>query len=155
VHGNPQSQITTCINSPPDGSLCLPFVPPKPPCLAPAKHDISLQAAILHQLSNQPGWQVWNEKDEQDEVLAMVVRTGLHTFVGQMLTPLVHRHWAPRRPQLRTPLGLLRQVSLLMLMLPTEHIPCRRAGLVAVILLFLVMKAHVHTSALLGSATLL
>jgi len=98
---------------------------PKPPCLAPAKHDISLQAAILHQLSNQPGWQVWNEKDEQDEVLAMVVRTGLHTFVGQMLTPLVHRHWAPRQPQLRTPLGLLRQVSLLMLMLPTEHIPCR------------------------------
>lgn len=65
--------------------------------------------------SKQPGWQVWNEKDEQDEVLAMVVRTGLHTFVGQMVTPLVDRHWASRQPELRTPLGLLRQVSLLML----------------------------------------
>ncbi|DBA88103.1 hypothetical protein WJX79_009270 [Trebouxia sp. C0005] len=53
--------------------------------------------------------QVWNEKDEQDEVLAMVVRTGLHTFVGQMVTPLVDRHWASRQPELRTPLGLLRQ----------------------------------------------
>lgn len=29
--------------------------------------------------------QVWNDQDENDETLAMVVRTGTHTAVGSML----------------------------------------------------------------------
>lgn len=82
---------------------------------------------------------MWNERDEQDEVLAMVVRTGLHTSVGQMVRPLVDPHWAPGQPEVRTPLGLLRQVTLLVLMLPAEHILCRRAGPILVISLLLVI----------------
>lgn len=54
--------------------------------------------------------QVWNENDEQDECLAMVVRTGLNTSVGKMLRPLVHNKWAQTQSELRTPLGFLRQV---------------------------------------------
>ena len=68
---------------------------------------------------------MWNERDEQDEVLAMVVRIGLHTAVGQMVTPLVDRHWAVSHAEVRTPLGLLRQVTLLMLKLPAKHVLCR------------------------------
>ena len=52
--------------------------------------------------------QVWNDKDEQDECLAMVVRTGLNTTVGDMMRPLLHSHWA--RKHLRSFMGFYRQV---------------------------------------------
>lgn len=65
---------------------------------------------------------MWNERDKQDEVLAMVVRTGMNTFVGQMVRPLADRHWALPPAEARTPLGLLRKVKLLMLNLLPENI---------------------------------
>lgn len=34
-------------------------------------------------------WQAWNAEDSGDEVLAMVVRTGLHTQMGVMVRELV------------------------------------------------------------------
>ena len=34
--------------------------------------------------------QVWNEEDAEDEVLAMVVRTGLHTSMGGMMRQVVY-----------------------------------------------------------------
>lgn len=34
--------------------------------------------------------QVWNEEDAEDEVLAMVVRTGLHTTMGGMMRQVVY-----------------------------------------------------------------
>ena len=30
-------------------------------------------------------WQVWNDEDQDDEVLAMVVRTGCNSTIGNML----------------------------------------------------------------------
>ena len=52
--------------------------------------------------------QVWNDKDEQDECLAMVVRTGLNSTVGNMMRPLLHSHWA--RQHLRSFMGFYRKV---------------------------------------------
>lgn len=34
--------------------------------------------------------QVWNEEDAEEEVLAMVVRTGLHTSMGAMMRHIFH-----------------------------------------------------------------
>ena len=53
--------------------------------------------------------QVWNDRDEQDECLAMVARTGLNTTVGKMLHPLVHRHRG--RKHLRPFMGFYREVK--------------------------------------------
>ena len=67
-----------------------------------------LATAVLHtyiKVSHYVPGQVWNDKDEQDECLAMVVRTGLNTTVGKMMRPLVHNHWAASGKQLRTPMG--------------------------------------------------
>ena len=36
-----------------------------------------------------PCWQVWNDEDQDDEVLAMVVRTGCNSTIGNMLRQAV------------------------------------------------------------------
>ncbi|DBA76073.1 TPA: hypothetical protein ACH3X1_009818 [Trebouxia sp. C0004] len=89
--------------------------------------------------------QVWNERDEQDEVLAMVARTGLHTFVGQMVTPLIDRHWAVSQSELRTPLGLLRQDTLKFFLL---------AGLVQLIIYLVLVPTFVRSHLSAKSALL-
>lgn len=37
--------------------------------------------------------QVWNAEDMEDEVLAMVVRTGLHSCMGSMIRQLISPAW--------------------------------------------------------------
>lgn len=37
-----------------------------------------------------PCVQVWNEEDAEEEVLAIVVRTGLHTSMGAMMRQIVY-----------------------------------------------------------------
>ena len=38
-------------------------------------------------------WQVWNPEDSEEEVLAMVVRTGLSTCMGSMIKQLIAPSW--------------------------------------------------------------
>ena len=45
--------------------------------------------------------QVWNEEDAEDEVLAMVVRTGLCTSMGSMMRQVVHNRMSTRNLLLR------------------------------------------------------
>lgn len=42
--------------------------------------------------------QVWNEEDAEEEVLAMVARTGLHTSMGSMMRQIFYNatHSTPR-----------------------------------------------------------
>ena len=47
------------------------------------------------------GMQVWNEEDAEDEVLAMVVRTGLCTSMGSMMRQVVHNRMSTRNLLLR------------------------------------------------------
>ena len=41
-------------------------------------------------MQGMPCVQVWNEEDAEEEVLAMVVRTGLHTSMGAMMRQIVY-----------------------------------------------------------------
>ena len=52
--------------------------------------------------------QVWNDSDEPDECLAMVVRTGLNAAVGKMLLCLFYRQ--RRWKGMRSPMGFLLKV---------------------------------------------
>ena len=45
--------------------------------------------------------QVWNEEDVEDEVLAMVVRTGLHTSMGEMMRQVVYNAMPARNRLIR------------------------------------------------------
>ena len=38
-------------------------------------------------------WQVWNTEDQQEEVLAMVVRMGLNSCMGGMIRELIAPAW--------------------------------------------------------------
>lgn len=59
-------------------------------CQRPNKMSIELK-----------GMQVWNEEDAEDEVLAMVVRTGLCTSMGSMMRQVVHNGMPTRNLLLR------------------------------------------------------
>lgn len=52
--------------------------------------------------------QVWNDDDEPDECLAMVIRTGDNATVGEMMRSVFHRQWSWE--QLRTPMGFQMKV---------------------------------------------
>ena len=52
--------------------------------------------------------QVWNDSDEPDECLAMVVRTGLNAAVGKMMLSLFYRQ--RRWKGMRSPMGFLLKV---------------------------------------------
>ncbi len=47
------------------------------------------------------GVQVWNEEDAEEEVLAMVVRTGLCTSMGSMMRQVVYNALPTRNLLLR------------------------------------------------------
>lgn len=49
--------------------------------------------------------QVWNEEDAEDEVLAMVVRTGLHTSMGEMMRQVVYNAMPARSQLIRVSLS--------------------------------------------------
>ena len=49
--------------------------------------------------------QVWNEEDAEDEVLAMVVRTGLHTSMGGMMRQVDYNAMPARNQLIRVGLS--------------------------------------------------
>ena len=57
---------------------------------APSACDISaLFSSVLLMAVSLNIWQVWNEDQADEEVLAMVVRTGLCTAMGDMLRQVI------------------------------------------------------------------
>lgn len=49
--------------------------------------------------------QVWNEEDAEDEVLAMIVRTGLHTSMGGMMRQVDYNAMPARNQLIRVGLS--------------------------------------------------
>lgn len=59
-----------------------------------------------------PHVQIWSDADEQEEVLAMVARTGEHTWKGKMLQSLQTNASPPDTGEHFTPAGLNSKASL-------------------------------------------
>ena len=55
--------------------------------------------------------QIWNHSDEQEEVLAMVARTGEHTWMGKMLQSLRVKASQAATKERFTPAGLDSKVN--------------------------------------------
>lgn len=76
------------------GTECITFVSVKSGC----KHKRCMKLYVMQGMNCA---QVWNEDEAKEEVLAMVVRTGLHTSMGAMIA-YKSRPSMPRFMKVRT-----------------------------------------------------